>query len=97
RARNRVVVGADRELLKSRLLVREINWIRPAVAGEAFEARVKIRNKHFPAQARVETRANNEALVEFSTPQRAITPGQAAVFYDGDELIAGGWISNVLD
>jgi len=97
RARNRVVVGADRELLKSRLLVREINWIRPVRAGDSFEAHVKIRNKHVPAAARVETRANGEALVEFSTPQRAITPGQAAVFYDGDELIAGGWIASVLD
>jgi len=97
RAHNRVVVGADHELLKKRLRVREINWVRPSHEGDSFEARVKIRNKHVPAAAVVEVRANGEATVEFATPQRAITPGQAAVFYDGDELIAGGWIASVLD
>ena len=97
RAQNRVVVGSDQELLKSRLRVRDINWIRLVGVGKSFEARVKIRNKHFPALARIEARPNGEALIEFATPQRAITPGQAAVFYDGDEVIAGGWISTVLD
>ena len=97
RARNRVVVGSNQELLKRHLLVREINWIRPASEGDSFEARVKIRNKHFPAEARVEARAGGEAFVEFASPQRAITPGQAAVFYDGDEIVGGGWISSVLD
>lgn len=97
RARNRVVVGSNDELLNKRLLVREINWIRPASEGDSFEARVKIRNKHFPATARVEVHAGGEALVEFAAPQRAITPGQAAVFYDGDEIVGGGWISRVLN
>jgi tRNA-specific 2-thiouridylase len=97
RSHNRVVVGADDELLKRRLLVREINWIRPAREGDSFEVRVKIRNKHFPAAARVEARADGEAFVEFAKPQRAITPGQAAVFYDGNEIAGGGWISKVLD
>jgi tRNA-specific 2-thiouridylase len=97
RSHNRVVVGADDEILKRRLLVREINWIRPAREGDSFEVRVKIRNKHFPAAARVEARADGEAFVEFAKPQRAITPGQAAVFYDGDEIAGGGWISKVLD
>jgi tRNA-uridine 2-sulfurtransferase len=97
RPHNRVVVGANEELLKRRLLVRAINWIRPACEGDSFEARVKIRNKHFPAAARVEARAGGEAIVEFAIPQRAITPGQAAVFYDGDEMVGGGWISSVLE
>jgi tRNA-specific 2-thiouridylase len=97
RPRNRVVVGPNDELLKKRLLVRGINWIRPASEGDSFEARVKIRNKHLPAPARVEARSGGEALVEFAVPQRAITPGQAAVFYDGDEVVGGGWISGVLN
>lgn len=97
RTRNQVVVGSDEDLLKRRLLVREINWIRPALAGDSFEARVKIRNKHVPASARVESREKGEAFIEFAAPQRAITPGQAAVFYDGDEVVGGGWISCVLD
>ena len=96
RAHNRVVVGADEELLKRRLLVREINWIRPASEGDSFDAHVKIRNKHVPATARIEARSGGEAFVEFANPQRAITPGQAAVFYDHDEIVGGGWISSVL-
>lgn len=95
-AQRRVVVGSNDELLKSRLLVRDVNWIRAVREGEAFSAHVKIRNKHLPSAARVEALGNAGARVEFASPQRAITPGQAAVFYDGDEVVGGGWISSVL-
>ena len=93
---NRVVVGSDDELFKRRLWVRDVNWIRTVSEGETFEAQVKIRNKHVPAQARVEALGNSEAFIEFIHPQRAVTPGQAAVFYDGDEVVGGGWISKAL-
>jgi tRNA-uridine 2-sulfurtransferase len=94
--RNRVVVGRDEELYHRRCTVREVNWIRCAAEAEVIEARVKIRNKHVAALARVEVTASDHALVEFSEAQRAITPGQAAVFYAGDEVLGGGWISQVL-
>jgi tRNA-specific 2-thiouridylase len=94
--RNRVVVGRDEELCRRRCTVRGVNWIRPIEKAEAIEACVKIRNKHMPALARVEVRAPDRALVEFYGAQRAITPGQAAVFYEGDEVLGGGWISQVL-
>jgi len=107
RTQNRVVVGGNDELLRRRCLVREVNWIRPVEDGEEFGASVKIRNKHVAAPARVKAVAvKSEAAdlrrsapatgwvaeVEFVEPQRAITPGQAAVFYDGDEVVGGGWI-----
>jgi tRNA-uridine 2-sulfurtransferase len=98
-ARNRVVVGADEELFRRRMTVRDVNWICSAAAGDSFEARVKIRNRHVPAAARVQALAGGKAHVEFTAPQRAITPGQAAVIYsDNEELevIGGGWISGVL-
>jgi tRNA-specific 2-thiouridylase len=93
--RNRVIVGADEKLLRRRFTVRNVNWIRPAAEGERIEARVRIRNKHTPAPARIEACDSDQAVVEFCEPQRAITPGQAAVFYDGDEVLGGGWISHV--
>jgi tRNA-specific 2-thiouridylase len=92
-AQNRVVVGEERDLFRSRFHVREVNWIRPLAPGDAVDAQVKIRHNHPGAAARVEARENNQARVEFVEPQRAITPGQAAVFYDGDEVLGGGWIS----
>ena len=94
--RNRVVVGRDEELYHRRCTVREVNWVRPVAQGEALEAQVKIRNKHVAAPAHVEVRAPDQAFVEFLEAQRAISPGQAAVFYEGDEVLGGGWISQVL-
>ena len=95
-AKNRVVVGEDRDLFRTRFQVREVNWIRPLAPGDAVDAHVKIRHNHPGAAARVEAHADGEASVEFLEPQRAITPGQAAVFYDDDEVLGGGWISKVL-
>jgi tRNA-specific 2-thiouridylase len=95
-AKNRLVVGEDRDLFRRRFRVREVNWIRPVATGDALEAHVKIRHNHPGAAARVEADSDGKAWVEFLDPQRAITPGQAAVFYDGDEVLGGGWISQVL-
>jgi tRNA-specific 2-thiouridylase len=94
--KNRVIVGPDRELFRRKFVVRDLNWIRPVRDGEAVEAHVKIRHNHPGAPALVESRKGREALVAFHQPQRAITPGQAAVFYDGDEVVGGGWIAHVV-
>ncbi len=91
--RNRVVVGCKDDLYRRVCRVRQVNWIRDVASGEVLEAQVKIRHKHVAAPARIESRANGEAMVAFAEPQRAITPGQAAVFYDGDEVVGGGWIA----
>jgi len=97
-SRNRVVVGPNEELFRRRLTIRDVNWVCSVTPRETFEARVKIRNRHVPATACVEAGADGQASVEFTEPQRAITPGQAAVIYSNDEdleVIGGGWISSV--
>jgi tRNA-uridine 2-sulfurtransferase len=90
---NRVTVGRDEDLFKRCFTVRDVNWIRPVTEGECLAARVRIRNKHVAAPARIEVCSSGDAVVEFCAAQRAITPGQAAVFYDGDEVLGGGWIA----
>ena len=95
---NRVVVGRDDELRRTRMIVRDVNWIREMNMGETLSTDVKIRNKHVAARARVEALSNCQAAVEFTNPQRAVTPGQAAVFYSPDEereVFGGGWIKSV--
>jgi tRNA-specific 2-thiouridylase len=91
-ARNRVVVGEDRELRRTDCLVEEVNWVSIARPERPVEAQVKIRHKHEPAAARVAPLDDGTARVTFREPQRAITPGQAAVFYSGDVVLGGGWI-----
>jgi tRNA-specific 2-thiouridylase len=95
--KNRVIVGPEPELFRRKFVVRDVNWIRLVDTGEEISAHVKIRHNHPGAPAQVEAHGANEASVTFHQPQRAITPGQAAVFYDGDEVVGGGWIDRVLE
>lgn len=92
-AQGRVVVGREPELLHDRLVAREVNWIAFERPPERLRAMVKIRHKHEPAWAEIRPGEDpGLAEVVFEEPQRAITPGQAAVFYDGDLVLGGGWI-----
>jgi tRNA-specific 2-thiouridylase len=91
-ASHRVTVGADEELATSTLRARDLNWISiPSLAGP-MRVRIKIRHRHEPAWATLEPAGINEVIAVFDEPQRAVTPGQSAVFYDGDEVVGGGWI-----
>jgi tRNA-uridine 2-sulfurtransferase len=90
--KNRVVVGEDDVLRKTTCYVEGLNWISTAPAETPVRAFVKIRHKHEPAPACVEALVADRARITFDSPQRAITPGQAAVFYDGDRVLGGGWI-----
>ena len=92
-AAQRVVVGRNDELMRGSLTAREINWLSIAAPTEPLRAHVKIRNKHSAASATlIPTGDDSQITVEFDQPQRAVTPGQAAVFYDGDLVLGGGWI-----
>jgi tRNA-specific 2-thiouridylase len=92
-ATRRVVVGGNDELLRASLTAKDVNWVSIAPITRPVRAEVKIRNKHGAAPATVSpTNDAGRVEVRFDEPQRAVTPGQAAVFYDGDLVLGGGWI-----
>jgi tRNA-specific 2-thiouridylase len=79
--------------MKDSLIARDVNWLSIAAPVEPYAAQVKIRNKHAAAEATLVPTGDAARIeVVFAGPQRAITPGQAAVFYDGDLVLGGGWI-----
>jgi tRNA-uridine 2-sulfurtransferase len=89
---NRVVVGDDEALRTTTFEIENVNWVSCRIPEGPLEAFAKIRHKHEPAGAIIEALDSNRARITFDAPQRAITPGQAAVFYDGDRVLGGGWI-----
>ena len=90
--KRQVVVGGADELLSRTLRGKRLNWIAIDELREPMRVSVKIRHRHEAAPAVVEKVSHDEVLVTFDSPQRAITPGQAAVFYDGNVVVGGGWI-----
>jgi tRNA-uridine 2-sulfurtransferase len=89
---NCVVVGEDQSLHKTTCVIANVNWVSCAMPTAPLRAKVKIRHKHESALATVEALDATSARVVFDSPQRAITAGQAAVLYDADRVLAGGWI-----
>ncbi|HTQ54494.1 MAG TPA: tRNA 2-thiouridine(34) synthase MnmA [Bryobacteraceae bacterium] len=88
-----VTVGRNEDLLRAGLIAREVNWVSVAGLPAPARAAVKIRNKHAAASATLYPTADpGRVEVHFDAPQRAVTPGQAAVFYDGSLVLGGGWI-----
>jgi tRNA-specific 2-thiouridylase len=88
-----VIVGRGEELLRESCIAKGINWISIDRLTEPVRARVKIRNKHVAAPATIiPTTDRLRAEIRFDQAQRAVTPGQAAVFYQGDVVAGGGWI-----
>ena len=90
--KNRVVVGDDGSLRTSSCEVTGVNWVSCERPEKPLRACVKIRHKHEPADATVAPLDSTTARITFDAPQRAITPGQGAVFYDEDRVLGGAWI-----
>jgi tRNA-specific 2-thiouridylase len=90
--KKQVVVGGNEELLTRTLRAKRLNWISVEDLHAPMRVHAKIRHKHEPAWATVEKTGDDEVLVTFDDPQRAVTPGQAVVLYDGDVVVGGGWI-----
>src|SRR6266550_2386366 len=90
---NRVIVGGDSALERDEFTVDRCNWIPFDLPPEQIEVTAKIRYSHPGTAASVRTLGGGKATVKLHTPQRAITPGQAAVFYQDDLVLGGGWIA----
>lgn len=91
--KRQVVVGTNDDLSSRTMMVRKLNWISIDDLHAPTSVKAKIRHRHEPADAVIEKTGADEVLATFDVPQRAITPGQAAVFYDGDIVVGGGWIA----
>ena len=91
-ATNRVLVGQASDLERTELSVERCNWIAFDSPPASLDVTAKVRYKHPGAPARVTPHVAGTAQVHFYQAQRAITPGQACVFYDGDTVVGGGWI-----
>lgn len=89
---NTIVVGPKSQVLKHKAKVNSLNWIGTTPEKSTFRAFVKIRSNHTPASCNVWIR-DSTASLEFDKPQLAITPGQAAVFYQNDRVMGGGIIT----
>ena len=85
-------MGQQEELYTRTLRTRRINLISVQDVREPMTVMVKIRHRHEGALASIEKSGHDEISVSFHEPQRAVTPGQAAVFYQGDVVVGGGWI-----
>jgi tRNA-specific 2-thiouridylase len=95
-ASNTVVVGPEKSLYSRAFSASMPNWIALEGPQKKLRAKVRIRYRHRPARAWVEPVSKKEVRVRFDAPQRAVTPGQLAVFYDGDVVVGSAWIDEVL-
>jgi tRNA-specific 2-thiouridylase len=89
---HRVEVGPDSDLYSRTLRANRLNWVSIAAPAEPVRVSIKIRHRHEPAPATLRLLDDDNIEATFDDPQRAITPGQSAVFYQEDEVAGGGWI-----
>jgi len=89
--------GHNESLERTTCFVSGVNWVSTAAPSRRVRGQVKIRSRHPGAEAWIEPLPGPRARVEFDVPQGAITPGQAAVFYDGELVLGGGWLERSSD
>ncbi len=95
---NTVTLGPREELFSPGLLANGVNWlVDPPPVDKARPAAIRIRYQHTPAAGRIRLQPDGRVAAHFDAPQLAVTPGQAAVFYDDDIVLAGAWISTAGD
>ena len=92
RAKNQIVVGEVEELESIEFTAKGVNWVAFDEPSKPIRANVKVRYRHEPAPATLYALPDGRANIVFDEPQRAITPGQTTIFYNGDEVVGGGWI-----
>jgi len=91
---NRIVLGKENDLYSQNIQVSEVNWVSILPPDKPIQVTAKIRNMHYGSIATVFPKSNNQVQVEFEVPQRAVAPGQSAVFYKNNILLGGGRINN---
>ncbi len=94
--KNALRVGGEEEVFRDTFIVDSIHWIKKQKMIPSLSAQVKIRYNHPGSEATLSQKGEDKIEVTFKSPQKAITPGQAAVFYEGDTVLGGGWIKEVL-
>jgi tRNA-specific 2-thiouridylase len=95
RAKNQIIVGDADELESLEFVAKGVNWVAFDEPSDSVRANVKVRYRHDPAPATIYPLDGARARIVFDEPQRAITPGQATIFYDletSEEVVGGGWI-----
>lgn len=97
RRKNAIQVGGEEEVYSRAFKVDSVHWMIPSPRMTSMNAQVKIRYNHPGSEAFLTLQKEDEVEVRFQSPQKAITPGQAAVFYDGETVLGGGWIKEVIN
>lgn len=92
----RVVVGDEKYLFNHEFTIKDCNWLLPRVEGDSIKGKVRLRSQHQEIDAVADNfAADDSARVSLKIPYKAITPGQACVFYDDTRVLGGGWIDKV--
>jgi len=95
--KNAIYVGENEELFKSSFVISDVNWIAFDNLNKEIDCEIKIRYQHIPQKGKIYPLTEDQVMVKFNQPERAITPGQSAVFYEGEVVMGGGIIDRVIN